>query len=221
MGLADLSKRLRKPRSKKLEDALFDNYSALESILIDNGYPLRQRANGFSLYHITNNIGLLAVSRYFAIKESQPGSKKVERAIFWEAGSLEEAIESLRHLPYQSKDIHDDSKNTKLPVVWAAGLSAPMGAIGYARTGSIEFAFFAAAFGGFAGILVGVASVVSYRFATKVLTKVWSPVDHYLVWRSTKEWFGNPVEGKRAVRDMLRCTEIIMPVTGETYRYKA
>lgn len=91
---------------QRLEDTLLGNYGELRLFLQGRGYvPEEARPKGFALYQIVPP-GEAAgqPGAYFAMRRLQ---KTVEKAIFWEAGSLEEAVSLLDKLPRQPVQHHN------------------------------------------------------------------------------------------------------------------
>lgn len=96
---------------QRLEDKLLGSYSNLCMFLQGKGHePVALRPNGFTLYEVTPP-GRVAdqYGTYFAMR--QLPNNTVEKAIVWEAGSLEEAVSSLEKLPGQrDQHSHSDSQ---------------------------------------------------------------------------------------------------------------
>lgn len=175
-----------------LENILWNNCRSLERTLVANGRPVIRRINGFAVYQLrkpeeqNNSLGI-----YLAIRESTTEPNKVERAIFWEASSLEEAVAALSGLPDQparkGKGLKDEIVSTSNAALTLALFTA---AAYFAK--SPEGGFWAA------GI---------YN-AARVAFHLWHSYSNDAPWQLAANGFSNVTEGRSAISAMLQYSEI-------------
>ncbi len=184
-----------------LEDSLWGEYSKLQKTLVSNGYPQLREVSGFSIYRLQpkGNTGNIP-GMFFAIRESKYNPNTIEKALLWEATSLEDAVATLSSVPLREGEKKDLSREDRMLHRITAGLLLAGGAlVGYSAgddtAGKIFHAMVGAAVGG-----------IAYLSVCFTLQKL----NNYLQWLKAREGFSNLVYGKQALARALELTEIVM-----------
>ncbi len=187
---------------RRLEDQLWENPGALERTLDPHAYAHVRTSNNFLVYELRHPDPSSGIRGAFLAVRRKAFANSVGRAIFGNAGSLEEAVEAINSLPAQSYSRQEAQGRVyslkylilsgAVGAMAAAVLVEGSAAVGGLVTGSLMYLIFPSYVRSFFGL-------------PKAILRYALSIDQY---KAPGNGLSDLIEGKEALTAMLQLTEI-------------